>query len=326
MRHPAGESLAQAAVVGQQFLVEGHNGRHGFFLRFAAVAKLVFFAGVVHDAGESHIRFREERGELVKVLLFPAVAKLIVVALHAVEADAEEGACHAGGEFDFIGAISVVIGIDGDRDEIGLRLGGPGAFGGDEVLDEVVVRSVLSELVAQPVHHAAAAVDDERTILHSDVGAGEALGKVVTVAAVLEGARDPPVDAIVLWLSFEGANLLQRRNRSRQRKREASGDREIVGPGSRGELLFVPALLHGRVHALHDAAELGVGVAGGIEIAHRRRGRRLENFSDDHAGPDEAEQKEQQIAIPEAQSWLVDHGPLGLGWRWRKRRRLHSSY
>lgn len=43
---------------------------------------------VVTDAGQGHFGFAKKCGELVEVFLFPAIAEFVVVAFHAVDADA----------------------------------------------------------------------------------------------------------------------------------------------------------------------------------------------------------------------------------------------
>ena len=52
----------------------------------------------------------------MKILLLPAITKFVIVALHTINADTEEGAGDAGGEFDFIRAF---FGLNGNGDKIG---------------------------------------------------------------------------------------------------------------------------------------------------------------------------------------------------------------
>jgi hypothetical protein len=109
--------------------------------------------------------------------------------------------------------------LDGDRGEVGRRLVGPQPFAGDQLADQLIVRTVLQQLIAEPGDEAAAAVDQERAILGADECAGEAFGKVVGTAALAQDSIEPPLQALAILVGFELADFLQRRDRAGQRQR-----------------------------------------------------------------------------------------------------------
>ena len=95
------------------------------------------------DAGEADWAWPKKAARPWKSLLLP-VLEGVVVALGAVEADAEEGPGDAAGEALGVGLL--LLGVAGDGEEIGRRLVGPEAVGRDQVADDLVVGAVRVEL------------------------------------------------------------------------------------------------------------------------------------------------------------------------------------
>ena len=87
----------------------------------------------------------EEGGQAPEVVLLPGLER-VVVALGAVEPDAEERPGHPGGEA--LGVGRSVSCVDGDGDEVRRRVVGPEAPVGDQVADDLVVGAVLARIAS----------------------------------------------------------------------------------------------------------------------------------------------------------------------------------
>ncbi len=167
IRDPARQTPAPAAVAGQQLAGKRHVGGDGPFDLALAVLHRVL-AGPIVDAGEAEVRLAEESRQTLEIGLLP-LGVGVVVALGAVQAQAEKGPRDAAGQPHRIGLV-LVVGLDGDADEVGGRLVGPQPLGGDQFADELVVGPILRELVAEPGHEATTTVEDERPVLGADEG------------------------------------------------------------------------------------------------------------------------------------------------------------
>ena len=182
-------------VAGQQLGAEGHARLDRDGLLGLAVEGLERALAVV-DAAEVGVDAAEEGGQAAEVVLLPGLER-VVVALGAVEPDAEERPGDPGGEALGIGALGLLVA--GDGDEVRRRVVGPEAPVGDQVADDRVVAAALQDRVAEPGDEPAAAEDEERAVLGADEGAGEPLGEVVGGAAVaqevVEPGLDPPLGA-----------------------------------------------------------------------------------------------------------------------------------
>jgi hypothetical protein len=102
---PRGELLARGALAGLQLGPEGHARRDGDGLLGLGVEGLEDAVAVV-DAGEVGADAAEEGGQAAEVVLLPGLER-VVVALGAVEPDAQEGPGHAGGDALGIGAFGL---------------------------------------------------------------------------------------------------------------------------------------------------------------------------------------------------------------------------
>ena len=124
----------RVSVIGQQLRGEGHARLDGpFDLRLVILHDV--FAGAVVNAGEADVRLTEEGGKSLKIGLFP-LGERVIVALSAIEPQAEEGAGNAAGQSHRVGLVLLVL-LAGDADEIGRRLVGPKSVVGDQVADDV---------------------------------------------------------------------------------------------------------------------------------------------------------------------------------------------
>ena len=87
----------------------------------------------------------------MKVLLFPFVIEQVVVALDAVQADAEESARNAACQLGFVRGLRLLVLVNGYGDEIDFRLCGPDAAGIDEASGELIVGTILMNLFTEPI-------------------------------------------------------------------------------------------------------------------------------------------------------------------------------
>ena len=74
---------------------------------------------------------------------------------------------------------------------------------------EFVVRTVGVEFVAEESGQFASPIDEERSVLDSDVRAGEALGQVVAVTAILKEIAQPPLDPLFFGYFLQRADFFQ---------------------------------------------------------------------------------------------------------------------
>ena len=130
----------------------GLGGGHGFFLLGDPFELLLFFlrAGAEHGAaGERAFALerdaREERGEVIEIILRVALERMIVAA-GATDACAEKGLRHRVGQL----GIDVPFFADGGDEVADLRCVHGVAGGGEEVAREFVPRAVDGDLRAQP--------------------------------------------------------------------------------------------------------------------------------------------------------------------------------
>ena len=98
------------------------------------------------------------------------------------------------------------------------------------------------QLVAEPGEVLPLAVEDERAVLGTDIGAGEPLGEVVGVPAVVEEVAGPAIQAAVGRLRFELADFLERWDAAGECEREPSHDREVIGRGRGSQAARLPVL------------------------------------------------------------------------------------
>ena len=87
----------------------------------------------------------------MKVLLFPVMIEEVVMALDAVQTHAEESARDPASEFGFVWELRLLVLVNGNRDEIDFGLSSPDAVRIDEAANELVVRTILMKLFAEPI-------------------------------------------------------------------------------------------------------------------------------------------------------------------------------
>src|SRR5579884_576515 len=150
----------------------------------------------------------------------------MIVALSAVESQAEEGARDSAGEAYRIGLVRVVR-LDGHANKVRLGLVGPQPLRGDQIADHLIVRTIIGELLRQPGDEATASVQNEGAILGADEGAGEALGEVIGEAAILQDVVDPPRQALSFRQELELADFLQRGDGTHQTKGETASNSQV---------------------------------------------------------------------------------------------------
>src|SRR2546430_7832572 len=127
----------------------------------------------------------------MKVLLFPSVIEQVVMALDTVQADAQKSARDPASQFRFVRVLRLLVLIDGDRDEIDFRLRRPDSVRIDEAANELIVRTILMELFAEPINQSMTPVDQEWSVLDADVRSREPFREATAVAPILEDVAEP---------------------------------------------------------------------------------------------------------------------------------------
>ena len=123
--------MAWVTTLGQQLVLKRNDRRSFHRVTLSPVLELV---GLVRftDSGDGHVGTSKERGELVKILLLPIVAKIVIVTLDAVDAHAKERRCYSRGQLYLIGIILFLVLIDRHGDKVNLRVVGPESLSGDQ--------------------------------------------------------------------------------------------------------------------------------------------------------------------------------------------------
>ena len=101
---------------------------------------------------------------------------------------------------------------------------------GDQVADDRVVGAVLQDRVAEPGDEPSAAEPEERPVLGADEGPREPLGQVVGTAAVVQQVVEPGLDPFLSRPGLEPADLLQRRDRAAEHKRQPAHHGQVACP------------------------------------------------------------------------------------------------
>ncbi len=226
----------------------------------------------------------------------------MVVALGAIQSDAEERPRCAAGQPHSVGGVFVGR-VERADDEIAGRLVGGEAVGGDQVADDGVIGPVLHQLVAEPGGEAMAAVDEGRAVIDADGGAGETFGQVVAVAAILEGAAQPPFVSFRRRISLDSrrlvlANFLHRGDRPREAQGRAADHRQLRCFGCGIQACGLPRLGKQVVNLADDAGELRVADTIGVEILAARRHRGWEEQPPQSGRPGADRHQKNQVSHP----------------------------
>ena len=228
MRDPARELFAARSASGKKFGKKGDLRSDFRFTFFPEVACLVLLRPFLSHAGDRGISLGKEGGELVEILLLPAITELVIVALHAIEADPEKGSCRPRGELCFVRAATARY--DRDGDEVRLGMARPEALGRDELPHQFVVGAVDRDLISQPGHQPSSPIDKERARLDPDESPRKTLRKVVRIATVGKKVIEPGIYRVsASRQGLESANLLQRGRCTGQGEGEAPCEGERIG-------------------------------------------------------------------------------------------------
>ena len=131
----------------------------------------------------------------------------------------------------------------GNGDEIGSWAVCPESFRGDQFPCHLTPRGILLQLLRQPVPQSIPAKDDERTLLDTNQTACQSIRKIVAEPCILQHHGQPSLWTIRLLILFEGPNLFQGRNCTKQRQRESAEERQFIDRSRRNDLLVPPAVL-----------------------------------------------------------------------------------
>ena len=223
VRHPARQPLPTRPGLRVHLGQEGDAGLDRRRLALLAVVDLELpFA--VGDPSKGVLDLTKIGGESAKVRTLPGLER-VVVALGAVDPDAQERSGHPGGQP--LGVVRLLFGVERDRDEVGRRVVGPDPLAGDQVADDRVIRPVLEQLVAQPGNEPASTIDQEWPVFGADEDAGQPLGQVVARATVEQEVVEPSGDPEFSRLGLEAANFLERGDRAGQGQREPTHDGQV---------------------------------------------------------------------------------------------------
>src|SRR5262249_14187797 len=159
------------SIVRKQALRERYARLDGLRRARALVLDDVVALAVLH-ALEADVRLPEERRKALEVRLFP-VRERVVMALGTIKPQSEERARDAAREAHRVWLVLLVL-LGRDAHEIGRGVVGPQTISGDEFADDRVVALVGGELVGEPGHEAATAVEQEGPLLGAHERAGHA--------------------------------------------------------------------------------------------------------------------------------------------------------
>src|SRR5262249_42603572 len=125
------------------------------------------------------LRLSKVGGQPLEIPLFPGSERM-VMALRAIDPHAEERARGPCGQANRIRAVLRSRG----GNEVGRRMVRPKALGRNDLAYQLVIRLVLRQLVAQPVHESATAVNEERAVFRAQECSRQTFGEVVRKAPV----------------------------------------------------------------------------------------------------------------------------------------------
>jgi hypothetical protein len=177
----------------------------------------------------------------------------MMVALSTVNALTKEGTGGTAREFVMI---DNSIGDDGG-DKVHFGIIGPESPLRNHVTNHLIVRTVLMELIAQPIPEAIAAKYNELPLIGTNQKASKSAGEIIRKSAICQQSFGPAIDPVGAVIRFKLANLFERRSGSVEHKRQSSHHGEILCAKGGWQPRRMPAIREKLVDTTDDQRVFG---------------------------------------------------------------------
>ena len=148
------------------------------------------------------------------------------------------------------------IGDDGGN-KVHFGIIGPESPLRNHVSNHLIIRTVLMELIAEPIPEAIASKNNELSLIGTNEKASKSSGEIIRKSAICQHPFGPAINPVGAVVRFKLANLCERRSGSVEHKRESSQQGEILCAKGGWQPRRMPAIRQKLVDTTHDQRVFG---------------------------------------------------------------------